>query len=76
MRNAPDSHHIEIMLHGIKLPAPQGGNGMSPGVSDWGDTEDSGNQDVKQLLTTYLYYEIQIYTSYDVGGRACHVMRE
>ncbi len=40
VRNAPDSHHIEIMLHGIKLPDPQGGNGMSPGVSDWGDTED------------------------------------
>ncbi len=39
VEEASDSHNIDITLEGIRLPDPQGG-GMSPGVSDWGETED------------------------------------
>ena len=38
IHKAGNSRHIEIHLHGIKLPASSQG-GMSPGVDDWGNAE-------------------------------------
>ena len=39
IHEAGDSKHIEINLHGIKLPA-SGEGGMSPGIDGWEDVED------------------------------------
>lgn len=38
MHGAAGSRHLEIDLHGLKLPVS--GDGMSPGVNDWNDAED------------------------------------
>lgn len=38
IHDAGDSRHIEINLHGIKLPVTDGG--MSPGIDGWEDVED------------------------------------
>lgn len=39
IHNATDSRHVEIQLHGLKLPAPEQGGGMSPGVEGWENAE-------------------------------------
>lgn len=39
IHNAPDSRHVIIKLHGLKLPVPEQGGGMSPGVDGWENVE-------------------------------------
>lgn len=40
VHNAPDPHHVNIVLSGLPLPKPiDGGGGLKPDVSDW-QTED------------------------------------
>lgn len=43
VHSAPDPRHVDIVVHGLRLPQGSG-SGMSPGVSDWGETID---QDIK-----------------------------
>ncbi len=38
MHESPSSRSIEIRLHGLRLPHPDG-TGMSPSITDWGDGE-------------------------------------